>query len=362
MGINFRAAFDDISKRKAMLESTGEKTIWPVLAEAFGCNPEELRSGWRRERTRRREAGIGVLTHIDSAFTPHVSTHKAASSVVSTTHDRALPAGLWHNPEIVYKDLRGKTVLCFGDWHVPFHDLDHIMIALRVAKAFGVTHVVNGGDSTQYDQYIDTKRRGGTRLTDPSDDRAMLRKIEEHILENFEEYIKLPGNHDIRFQKLTGVNDTFAEHVRGYLPAAWETGRVTVSEYDYCVLQFTSSQWMVGHLTDYNRQPGREAAAIAAIKGMNVAAFHDHIQGVEVTSNGRYVGISVGSCILNKEVEALPYTMSALNYKERGMNRFKPIQNGFLILEDGAAILFNDKGAHQLHGGGTFQEWIDSNG
>jgi len=62
--------------------------------------------------------------------------------------------------------------------------------------------------------------------------------------------------------------------------------------------------------------------------------------------------VSIGSMIDVNEQGRSP-----LWYAERRLNAYKPIQNGFLLLDEGVPYLFNESGSSSLNGSKPWSYW-----
>jgi hypothetical protein len=122
--------------------------------------------------------------------------------------------------------------------------------------------------------------------------------------------------------------------------------QVIVTDYDYL---FRGDDWLIGHLSSYDEEPGALAAKLADKYDKHVLAGHDHVRGYKRGRGGR-LGVSIG-CML---------TPDRFYYKSRRLNTFPDFQLGFALVLRNELYLFSDKGNTEFLGKFyPFSYWID---
>lgn len=233
--------------------------------------------------------------------------------------------------------------LILSDIHLPYHNSEFIILALQTAKIHGVTRVIIIGDSLNLESVSSYEKSPNESLEEEID---LLGELLVYILsfDNIEEVIICSGNHDERLQRKLGTTELgVSKLVELALFGRDYYGQVIVTDYDYV---YVGDNWLVGHLSTFSRIPGNAASKLATRHRRNVAVGHDHMQGYMSTSDGEYIGISVGSMIAKDKNGRSP-----LWYRERRLSTYPEIANGFLILYYGVPYLYNDRGRSSLNGG-----------
>lgn len=380
MSIDYRAEYPRIKKMKLQLEEAGQNIgKWVIIGEEYGVSKDQIRSGYRRADADLRKGkwsleGSTTDTEVQSVTSSPVEPQAHSVTPVFTTSESKygiktvyrsrynVNSPVWQIPEFGNIQAQGKSAILVGDIHAPHHSPKMMDHALDIGIACKVDYFGFMGDLAQNDQFQGASRRAGLYIPSQEETDEALCSIVGAVTDNLPdaEQLYLPGNHDDWIQRHMGTDFSFKKYVYSFLGGMFDADRMKIFELDYLALQFTHTKWIVGHLEKFKNQPGKEAANVKASRffGCNVAGWHEHQQGFMTA--GKNICLSVGAMLETREVDGLPYNVSALFYKERRMNSYRPVENGFLLLRDGEVTLFGENGPHEMHGGGSFGEWIDN--
>jgi hypothetical protein len=125
------------------------------------------------------------------------------------------------------------------------------------------------------------------------------------------------GNHDERVAVKLDADLTLQRLIYAALGNKQPRYQITVSEYDYIEIGET---FVIGHLSQSHKQPGKLAAMIAKQRQRHVLVGHDHLLGV--VQNDQWLGASIG-CIADPQ---------KFWYSERRLNTYAPMQQGYALL------------------------------
>jgi predicted phosphodiesterase len=306
------------ARSELRMNDTTYDSVAAVLSETVGerISSEQLRSALRRR-----------------AATPVPSPLFTSSAVPR-------PA----EPEFATPlEITSSRALVIADLHVPYHSATFLSRALSVAQAMSVNDVYIVGDLFDFSS-LSNHPANEFRM---SVDREI--ELAGAVLESIarapfvKRIIITNGNHDERLAKRAGANILLRHIVEAAVGRRQLSCEVIVTEYDYV---FHNSSWVLGHLSQFSKRPGEAARRIAEVYQRNVAVGHDHIQGFTSTADGQYLAISVGAMAHTNEAGR-----SSFWYKERRLNSYSPVVNGFLILDEDVPYLFNERGLSALNGG-----------
>lgn len=180
--------------------------------------------------------------------------------------------------------------LILSDLHCPFENRPWIEYALSCAAArwpdgYGI---VLAGDLYDFGEL--SRHNYDARPALIEREFAAAGEILRLLAGAAERVVIMPGNHDLRFARRTGLPVLMEQLVRlaaGEIPRNIET-----TNYEYV----TVGSWLIGHPQAYSKRGGQVAAQIALIRQRNVIVAHDHTVGMQVSECGRFQGWSLGHC------------------------------------------------------------------
>jgi hypothetical protein len=250
-------------------------------------------------------------------------------------------------------DLSMGSVTVIADLHVPYHSAAMLGHMIRMSELMHSRHLVIAGDFFNFDSVT-----GWPRVSEPDSLQEELEIGGSVILElsqHFDTIYFLNGNHDERLGRSANAHITMSNLVAMALGHCRTGCKIITSDYDYMYAAVSGQPWVFGHLSQFSKRPGEAARKIAEKYGCNIAVGHDHIQGYTSSEDGSLLCISVGAMINLDEDGRSP-----MWYKERRLTSFAPVQNGFLVLEEGVPYLFNSQGSASLNGSRDWSYWYST--
>lgn len=222
-----------------------------------------------------------------------------------------------------------ESCLILPDIEVPFHNADFVNRCIERAVDYGIRAAVYAGDWFHW----------GALAHFFESDKDTAKEIEQ-IEENIEAFIRpfdrifyIAGNHDrrpqITFDRFIGADKITRLVVPPELADEFKQ-KVKASDYFYCWVGTGEHRWRIIHPKATNSVPANAAKAIAMANNCNVAMAHDHLVGMQQTTDGRHWGLEIGCCV---DTERLAY------YMHRDTTRPK-MKNAALILhKDGERFI-----------------------
>lgn len=218
------------------------------------------------------------------------------------------------------------NTLIIADLHAPYHNKPLLEQAIKIAVAAGVTEVDIAGDLHDFNSLSPMSK--GETTTPYETDIKSARGIIKALLYHFNIINIISGNHDEYYPKKKG--GTFTDLIYNEVLQGNYSERVNASNYDYLL---RGNDWIIGHLSSYDEEPGLIAAKLADKHNRNVLVGHDHVLGYMLSKKG-LLGVSIGAMLLPDRFW----------YKVRRLNTFPDFQLGFSLIIDNKLYLFNDEG------------------
>jgi predicted phosphodiesterase len=231
-----------------------------------------------------------------------------------------------------------------ADLHAPYHSPYMLQRMLDRSLAHGSETLIIAGDLYNFDSVSPWPSQG--QVDSFREEIEVAGDVLLTLSHYFSAIYVCNGNHDERLSRRAAADIGLNELVTLSLDREVPSCPIYTTEYDYIRVQTASQPWVIGHLSSFSRRPGEAARRIAERYQANVAVGHDHIQGYTSTSEGAFLCVSVGSMI-----DIDDQGRSSLWYKERRLTDFMPVQNGFMIIENGVPWLYNKDGLSSLNGG-----------
>lgn len=235
----------------------------------------------------------------------------------------------------LFKDplyLPDINTLVIADLHAPYQNKRLLQTAIDLAKAASVTNVDIAGDLHDFNSLSSMNK--GEPTTEYPTDMQYSRQILYVLAQSFTTIHIMSGNHDEYFVKKKGT--TFEDMIYDEVLKGALRDQIIATNYDYI---FRGENWLIGHLSQYDPEPGLLASQLSDKYQRNVLVGHDHILGVKSGKSG-YIGASIG-CML---------TPDRFYYKERRLNTFPHFMLGFAMIINRKLHLFNEQGNSSFNG------------
>ena len=250
--------------------------------------------------------------------------------------------------------LEFDSMLFICDVHAPYQSKEMLGTAVRIAKMMGVRNILLGGDLTTQDS-VDMKHPKNMPIVSLDKELKIAGRVIMKLSEHFERMFITNGNHDERVAKALNTDFRLAGLIQYALATQVPHCDLHVTEFDYYNLLLSGVPWQLGHYSRFKRAPGSVGREIAEQMRANVAGGHEHGSGFQSTSDGKFIGISVGGMMdIDKEGR------SRFAYNERRMKSYPPMKNGFLIIKNGTPYLFDGQGSTALNGVRPWEWWYEN--
>lgn len=219
-----------------------------------------------------------------------------------------------------------------SDVHVPFYNKTLLEYILRLGKKFKIHYLVINGDFLNLDSFS----RFATGFKGEDNTEKEFTTADQYLakcLQVFNRVIITQGNHEERlFKNLLGQvrHSRFFRMFNTEITAELndKKRRVSVSGYTYCIVNNT---WLVGHPESYSDRGGQTPADLADKYNYNVICGHNHQFGVQMSKNGKYIGIDQGMGADELKIE----------YVNRYLAKNRKWQNGFTMVRNNYPYVFN---------------------
>jgi predicted phosphodiesterase len=290
---------------------------------------EALRSLYRRrvKPITTTDSAVGAFSSLNYAVQAFSNAFSGISPVVpekAATEKKIPPTGMGR----IFPDpitLPTKTTLVLSDLHVPFWDHAYLDYALTQAKEQEATQIAILGDVFDFDAISQWPQDHKTFTVESELASAGL--LLRYLADRYPLYI-CSGNHDERVGKKLNSPMTLRRIIAAALDGVTTAHKITVTDYDYMFYP----GFVLGHLSNYSKVPGKIAAEIAAKYQRHAIVGHDHIHGADWS--GTHFGISIG-CMADTK---------AFWYKERRLQTMPDFVNGFAIINQSGWIkVYRDK-------------------
>lgn len=241
-------------------------------------------------------------------------------------------------------ELECTSVTVIADLHAPYHNQAMLERVVDASVRHGSDTLVIAGDLFNFDSVTAwpvTNERESLQ-----DELQVAGSVLVDLSQHFTRIVIVNGNHDERLSRRLDAHVRLEDLVNMALARRQTNCEIFVTDYDYVRASVAGQPWLFGHLSGYSKRPGELAKRIAERHLCNVAVGHDHLQGFTSTSDGEYLCISTGAMVATDERGKSPFW-----YKERRLNDYSDVKNGFLIVETGIPWLYNERGLSALNGG-----------
>lgn len=306
---------------------------------AAGKDPgEALRSAYRRYRRH------GKNTSLEAARVFGESIEAFGKSIMGSMTDGSVPS-LSDRSRAVVGDvplslpaafdsplqLDLKPTLIIADLHCPFHDTTALQVVLQKGANLKVKQIIVAGDLFDFASVSRfSKSEVQTRL---ESDLELAGQVLLCLSRLAPVYV-VSGNHDERLIAKLDTSLRLSRVVAMALNGRATHNTVTTSDYDYC---FLGDGYVIGHLSEFSKYPGKIAASLAAKYQRHVLVGHDHLRGVNTsdgTATGKYIGASIG-CMTDKNKHW---------YAARRLNTYADWAQGFAYADQYGFTLYNGAG------------------
>jgi hypothetical protein len=250
-------------------------------------------------------------------------------------------------------DVSLDSVTVIADLHVPYHSPSMLQRVIDMSALLSSRDLVIAGDLFNFDSVSKWPNS-----SEPESLQTELITAGELLLELSRHYDRmyiLSGNHDEWLGRAANAHLRMNDLVSMALARNTLSCSLTVTDYDYMYANVYGQPWVFGHLSQFSKRPGEIARKISERHSRNVAVGHDHIQGYTSSEDGKFLCVSIGAMISLDDDGSSP-----MWYKERRLNSFAPVQNGFLILDKGVPMLFNEFGSSSLNGNRNWSHWYSA--
>lgn len=278
-------------------------------------SPMALRAWWRRRKDRvhfthtQRDADATVAQRTqlrDAAMRDAAMRETRESDLVRIPEPLPKP---FHEP----LRIPFQRTLVIADVHAPFHDKS-FLVQLLTKHRGEYDQIVVAGDVFDFAQISRFPRDWNVPRLET--ELAMAGEVLLALAKTAPVYI-CNGNHDERVAVKLDAALTLQRLIYAALGQKQPRYQITVSEYDYIEIGET---FVIGHLSQSHKQPGKLAATIAKQRQRHVLVGHDHLLGV--VQNDQWLGASIG-CIADPQ---------KFWYSERRLNTYAPMQQGYALL------------------------------
>lgn len=235
-----------------------------------------------------------------------------------------------------------ENTLVIADIHAPYQNKALLDTAIRLALAADVKHVDIAGDLHDFNSLSSMNK--GEPTTAYTVDITASKQILTTLAYHFAEIRVTSGNHDEYWVKKKG--GTFKDLIYTEVLQGTLSSQIFATDYDYLL---RGDDWLIGHLSSYDEEPGALAAKLSDKYNRNVLVGHDHVRGHKRGVGGK-LGVSIGAML----------TPNRFWYKARRLNTFAHFQLGFALIVNNELYLFSDVGNTEFLGRfRPFDYWID---
>lgn len=302
----------------AMIRAEGYVVAATHLSGELGqrIHPEQLRGARRRWLARQQQEPPIALEHpVFPAWTEE------------TVVEIPEPVPSFHEPCL---ELEAASFLVLADIHAPYQNKEMLERAMHVTqKRFPhVRDCVIAGDLFNFER-ISRYGESGPSNNTGVDIRA-AGAIVRSLLERFHVWA-FPGNHDLRLAKRIGSEYDYSFVMNGAVGGTPRKHELHVSNLSY--MRAAGGQWLVLHPTSYSKFGGKTPAEIAELEQCHVVGSHNHVQGMMLSSSGRYVGVDPGH-LTDPELHW---------YHHQSITKHARWASGFAVVSHGYPYLFGDK-------------------
>lgn len=313
---------------------------WAEMAVMFEYpNGEALRSAYRRfnrrnESTNTLQGVIDAMQGIKDSM-----ANMFGSSVEYVKEDTpSFPPSI-PIPFDAPLQLDLVSTLIIADLHCPYHDVSALERAVTTRPA----QIVIAGDLFDF---ASVSRHGKAEQQSRLESDLETAGLVLLELAKVAPVYVVSGNHDERLISKLDTALRFSRIVAMALNGRTPENSITVSDYDYC---FIGDSYVIGHLSQYSKEPGKVAAQIAAKYNRNCLVGHDHIIGAQTANgkpNGKLIGASIGSMTDHTKHW----------YAQRRLNTFPEWKTGYALIDAYGMTLYDGSGNVY------FQQVIDDSG
>lgn len=309
---------------------------------------EALRSAYRRFKRRKldklksvSDIAVNISTTTGTSFTEAFDNLSRALGSMSTVFNKEETAQETTDMPISLPatfdaplQLELKGTLVIADLHCPYHHEQ----ALQNALALQPEQIIIAGDLFDFASISRFTKSEQSRLESDLEIAGLV------LLELacIAPVIIVSGNHDERLVAKLDTALRFSRVVSMALNGRVPENTITVSDYDYC---YVGDTYVVGHLSQYSKDPGKVAAQMARKYQRHCLVGHDHIVGMQTHNgkpDGKYIGASVGSMTDG----------SKHWYAQRRLNTFPEWEQGYAYINEYSLNLYR--------GDGTCYFWQDT--
>lgn len=218
-----------------------------------------------------------------------------------------------------------------SDVHCPYWHEGLFAHLIRVGKLSKIKNLIINGDFLNFDPFSHyTTGNRGLKVTELEWNSAA--GLLARLLAQFEKIYIVAGNHEARlFKHLNGQvpMNRFFKMLHGAI--RFDSSRVHVSDYSYMDAVSGDRLWKIIHPITYGDRGGTVPTDLCDKYEANIISGHNHQWGVQMSKNGKYMGIDQGCACDPLKIE----------YAQMNLTKFRTWQNGFTMVKNGFPTLFN---------------------
>jgi hypothetical protein len=233
------------------------------------------------------------------------------------THNPTIPVSVPRSFEPIL-EVPLQASLVIADLHVPFHDEVFITDAVENAKEsfYQLEAIFIAGDLFDFAGLSQYPR--DSHITRLDTEMQLAGSMLLYLAEQAPVYI-CSGNHDERWSKRLDSPLSLQRLISAALNGRETKHDIIVTDRDYL---FVGDHFIIGHLSTYNKVPGKVAYDIAKKYNRTTLTGHDHLAGVYGDNTSKVLGASIGC--------AADYTK--FWYSERRLNSMPAMKKGYALI------------------------------